>query len=849
MRCPWCGASPVTIHGDWWECGWCGDSGKLPRSAVSPPATVPVSLTVEYHVDLPEAWASLKTALETLAPSKATALTPLLGRTLLYEISAGIRRGSGPPDAQRQQELEQFLRKTPGLGLDTPAESILNAVRSGTLYRQEGALSKEFCGTFWRELLAALKPEQYYGGRPEGLSALLYELGYAYAYFDDTSKNKFDAALERKDALIDAFYSHWQERVLLHPDAARAKQLLASGVLPKDQDICRDILVTEFPEEAAAYALDDLEDTAWEDLLEDVFERDAPKGIRMWCALLDIAAPYLVFDPALSEALLPGWNVLNAPSPHTAEAFLDALADESFARQVFQSAYIHDLQCDLLALCRTFGRPELGQHCLELALDNPFLDDAWELELALSPLACRPDPRPQPRSVPVPPPEDLPDDGTLFRYCTVRLQGVRRVYSYLTGDLPLKVGDRVEVPFGKEDRPRAGQVTSVTDCTRLSAPWPPEQTKTVLRVVDAPIVSEKKPVLSAPTPTSKPTPEPIERQEVSPEAAPKPAAASPHIQAPEPSIRTEERAQAAKESDTENTEKNAFSEGSTPQSVSDAAPLPKRRFPWKRAFGILVVLVCITCIGMFAYSRRSQLDREYEYAVTLAKSGSYADAKAHFDALGGYHDAESLSVYCQYAEMYTACETYVGGVSELSRLKLKHSPELQSDLTTLLNHVSILAYQKRLEESRMEAAREQAEEIETYAEKLPVDGMPYRCLSLTSLGFPDKTEYCLFYHDLEVHRRFKIHSWHNSEGQLIASCYSSLPKGEEEEVIYSFTYYDPPIGRPNSAPPWTPPFGTSDGSDPYDIEDYDNAEDFYWGNRSCFDSIDDAEMYFKNHKN
>ena len=28
VRCPNCG-SPADVKGSWWECGWCGDSGKL----------------------------------------------------------------------------------------------------------------------------------------------------------------------------------------------------------------------------------------------------------------------------------------------------------------------------------------------------------------------------------------------------------------------------------------------------------------------------------------------------------------------------------------------------------------------------------------------------------------------------------------------------------------------------------------------------------------------------------------------------------------------------------------------------------------------------------------------------
>ena len=47
----------------------------------------------------------------------------------------------------------------------------------------------------------------------------------------------------------------------------------------------------------------------------------------------------------------------------------------------------------------------------------------------------------------------------------------------------------MELPFGKGDLLRQGQVKAVMDCTRTVAPWPPEQTKTVIRVVEAPAVT------------------------------------------------------------------------------------------------------------------------------------------------------------------------------------------------------------------------------------------------------------------------------------------------------------------------------------------------------------------------
>lgn len=49
-----------------------------------------------------------------------------------------------------------------------------------------------------------------------------------------------------------------------------------------------------------------------------------------------------------------------------------------------------------------------------------------------------------------------------------------------------EVGDWVKVPFGMENVVKRGKVTSVTRCTRRTAPWPPEETKTVLCMTEQP---------------------------------------------------------------------------------------------------------------------------------------------------------------------------------------------------------------------------------------------------------------------------------------------------------------------------------------------------------------------------
>lgn len=133
--------------------------------------------------------------------------------------------------------------------------------------------------------------------------------------------------------------------------------------------------------------------------------------------------------------------------------------------------------------CRDNGQEELGKQCLELVRKNPYLDADWEkrLQHIFYPAVSGQKTKPRTRGARRPPEDPKPDDGTVFHYCSVQIEGVRRSYAYLTGGLPLKVGDWVELPFGKDDAPRKGQVKAIMDCTRTVAPWPPEQTKTVIK--------------------------------------------------------------------------------------------------------------------------------------------------------------------------------------------------------------------------------------------------------------------------------------------------------------------------------------------------------------------------------
>ena len=379
MRCPWCG-SPVMIRGASWECGWCGDFGSLQRTpAKKSPNTAQITLTLSfvYHVDLPETWTRLKKALGQLA-SKNTLLSQLLGKVLLHNISTGIQNAGALPDEKKAEELRTFLHNTLDLNLGESADEIMRDAKRGVLFREEAALSETNCGTFWTELLSTRPVEDYYNHvDPDGLFELFSELSSAYAYFGGKKDEEMGEAQDYQNALEEAYHTHWQNKVLLHPDIERAKRLLAQGKFPDYEDICREILLVEYPEEVLHETAEDFDELSWERVLDDVFADDPEKGVEMWRRLLDIAEPSLKTNAKTAEKLLLDWDWLESPTDDQALPLLVALDDERFVSQLFESAYLDRLQFNVLEICRDCGEETLARHCMDLALKNPCLEEQW----------------------------------------------------------------------------------------------------------------------------------------------------------------------------------------------------------------------------------------------------------------------------------------------------------------------------------------------------------------------------------------------------------------------------------------------------------------------------------------
>ena len=819
MRCPWCG-NPATTHGDWWECYYCGDSGTLRRPSANHSAQVTLTLSFVYHIDLPETWNDLKKALGQLAP-KNTLLFQLLGKVLLHNISTGIQNEGALPDEKKAEELRTFLTTTTDLNLGENAEEIMRDAKRGVLFCEEAALSETDCGTFWTELLSTRPVEDYYNRvDPDGLFDLLSELSSAYAYFGGKKDEEMGEAQDYQNALEEAYNTHWQNKVLLHPDAERAERLLAQGEFPDYEDICREILLVEYPEEVPHETAEDFDELSWESILDDVFASNTAKGIQMWRSLLNIAEPSLKTDAKTAEKLLPDWDWLDSPSHDQVLLLLTALNDDRFVSQLFESAYIGRLQLDVLNACRSCGQEALGQHCLELALKNPCLEENWKKRLSRVFTTAPSSGTEKPRSDTGKPIEDTkPDDGTVYHYCSVQVQGARRPYAYLTGGLPLKVGDWVELPFGKDDVLRQGQVKAVMDCTRMVAPWPPEQTKTVIRTIDAPVATPTIEVV-APKPKKR-----VEQPKKETEKVDAPAIPTPKIEMEQPKTEPQVTKPVLPEKD-------------------EKKPVPpKKPFPFKKVIAAVLVVAAISWISISVSNRNKQRATAYDIALQELSNGNYASAEQDFSELSGYRDAAPLSVYCKYAGMYKGRTDYAGGQDELADITLQYDTSWQQDVDALETRVKGYKAEKDAAEEaeRQRIAAENSAKRERslkdkYSGKLPVEGMPVSCLKYTSLGEPDKRLNCKNFEKLEQDQKYFNVYWYDENGEIIAAGMCAQWKNDSEYMLKSFSQYYPSGGNQGQ----TFNYGNGSNTSGSLRDDYDSPEDLWEDNQDWYEDEDEA---------
>lgn len=833
MNCPWCG-SPVMIRGSSWECGWCGDFGSLqrtPEKKSQNTAQITLTLSFVYHVDLPETWSDLKKALRQIAPND-TSLSQLLGKVLLHHISAGIQHAGALPDEKKAEELRTFLHNTLDLNLGESAEAIMRDAKRGVLFREEAALSEADCGTFWTELLSTRPVEDYYNHvDPDGLFELFSELSSAYAYFSGKKDEEMSEAQDYQNALEEAYHTHWQNKVLLHPDVERAKGLLAQGKFPDYEDICREILLVEYSEEVPHETAEDFDELSWERTLDDVFADDPEKGMEMWRRLLDIAEPSLKTNAKTAEKLLPDWDWLDSPTDDQALPLLVALDDERFVSQLFKSAFLDRLQFSVLEICRDCGEETLARHCMDLALKNPCLEEQWRKRytqvLAAAPSSKRT--KPPARALARPPFSTLakPAGESYYQFCNVQFKEDGATYAYLTGGISLKAGDFVVVPIGDHQAEKLARVTEVFVCSTQNAPYPPEKAKFVLRKSERTAFPERtKPQHPAPKQAAAPAPTELKRAVPPVQSAP---TANPQKSAP--TVQSAITPPIVSQTPME------------PEITEKKSTLSKKPFPLGKLIAAVLAVAVIAWVSISVSDRNKQRAAAYDAALQELSNGNYTSAEQGFSSLFGYRDAASLSVYCKYADMYKDRTEYAGGQDELADITLQYDTSWQPEVDALETRVKGYKAEKDAAEEaeRQRIAAENAAKREQslkdqYSGKLPVEGMPVSCLKYTSLGEPDKRLNCKNFEKLEQNQKYFNVYWYDGNGEMIAAGMCAQWRDDSEFMLKTFSQYYPSGSNKGQ----TFHYGNGDNNSGSIRDDYDNPEDLWEDNPDWYEDEDEA---------
>lgn len=595
MNCPTCGAPNVMLHKDIWECGWCGDSGPIPRRILEQRkaarerqnawwknAAVTTRNAALTFVD------AVTRLLPTYPESEAFAWRVVLCQVSTGLIESGLWNGTWDDEVDDSvigrvfypyRALANDLADFSGI---SNSATIEKAVRSRQpLFQSEGQLTDKACGKFWELMIGQLPPYdkedpsmqdgRLYMGRAfngenlteSAIEDVLCSILPLAAFFAGCTGEKADT---RNNRFLGYFTEHW-------------KRLRGEKVDPMDyEDSAVARIVAQFPELKDEYKIEDFFNMHASELLEGIYSTDPQRAIAMWRSLPEKQEP--LQDDFLSEDFFYIFDFLWYYKEFDEDAIaplLDAIQrDDTLAEMVFRSHYVCKLHLYLIQAAFEQRKTELAEHLYALLQSNPLPREEW----------CE---DPDAFKALMEERFDTEDNAPKYHYCSVQV-GNNRPYAYLTAGLPVKRGDRVRVPYGKKNEPKEGIVRSVGDYTRDTAPWPPEKTKRVLEILPKP----QEPLKQEP---AVPKPQQVEKETVKSEVPP-----------------VTEEAKPTSDADTTPT-------AEVPQ---ETAPPPKRSL-----VPILVAVALVIIAGyalLNSHNQRAAWEQQYQTAAELFAEGSYKKA-------------------------------------------------------------------------------------------------------------------------------------------------------------------------------------------------------------------------------
>lgn len=457
-------------------------------------------------------------------------------------------------------------------------------------------------------------------------------------------------------------------------------------------------IVEQFPELKDEYESETLSCMMGAQLLEEVYRIDPQRAIAMWRSLPEKQEPLRDSDRA--EDFFYLLDFLWEHEDYNEDVLaplLDAVRkDDTLAEMMFRSHYVCRLHLYLIQAAFEQSKTELAEHLYALLQANPLPREEWredpdEFKALME--KC----------------SGTGDSTLTYRYCLVRVDNGHR-YAYLTAGLPVKKGDHVRVPYGKDNELKEGVVHAVGNYTRDTAPWPPEKTKRVLEILPNPQASVKK---------ESTVPKP-QREHTKPE-----------------------------------------------EPVQSAAPAPMEAAqdttkPTRKYGRIAIIVICLALVGWLIFLAAQNVPESQPAAAAPAASRT---------------DSSSMAT--------TPTASYA-----------------------------------------------------QYSGKLPVEGMPMKALSYTSLGAPDKELKCKNFEKLELNRKYINVYWYDDSGEMIAAGMCAQWEGDSEFMLKSFSQYYPTQPYEGQTFHSGNASDTGPGSGQSLREDYGDPEDFY--EDGGYDALDEA---------
>ncbi len=291
---------------------------------------------------------------------------------------------------------------------------------------------------------------------------------------------------------------------------------------------------------------------------------------------------------------------------------------------------------------------------------------------------------------------------------------------------------------------------------------------------------------------------------------------------------------------------------------------------------IIYIVVVLLVIGAMIfggiYLNQKSIDDSYNNAITLIQNGTYEGAldeleKANPDVIDRddfewdlkrdnlgecYKNTVPLYAYAMAQMEYNLENGYMHTVNDcLELIPEDYNGELSDEIKTFKGNFKpqydeFLKEQERLaEEARIATEKAYQEMYASLKKKIPYEGMPEAYINDTIMGK---------YHEKDTSSKygFTKYYWRTNYGDimLIVSCY----EGEVSSVSrYGWGYFWTDDIKPiwNGKNPYTSSSYKSESkskkSDPYNVNDYSDPEDFYYDNYDDFWEYEEAEDYFNEH--